>query len=218
VSEIHFCHGKSLLCRWICSCLFSGFLLPLGLVVIQAIPIVLFACRAPLCIDHGLVFLLGWISGAVNFLHGTPALFRCFLLRFACPAIFLMDSFFSHRFCVDQRFSHSVLHARSDNRAAGSSIFSPLSLVILCPPAYAFWSPPPLCSGSHVHPVSTGCAAFSLVFPSLKSGAEACSCAESFGHHLSVLVLKLPVSSFSWQVRATKAISFPVKLPATARF
>jgi hypothetical protein len=38
----------------------------------------------------------------------------------------------------------------------------------------------PLCSGSHVHPVSTACATFLLVCLPLKSGAKACSCAESF--------------------------------------
>jgi hypothetical protein len=94
-------------------------------------------------------------------------------------------------------------------------IFLPLMLVILCPPAYSLWSPPPLLSGSHVHPVSTACAALSLVSLSLKSGAEACSCVERFGHRLSVLALKSPGSSSSWQECATKVASSPKKLPGT---
>jgi hypothetical protein len=94
-------------------------------------------------------------------------------------------------------------------------IFPPLTLVILCPPSYSLWSPPQLCSGSRVHPVSTTCAAFSLISPPLKSGAESCSCAERFDHRLSVLALKLPGSSSSWQERTTKVASFLVKLPGT---
>jgi hypothetical protein len=94
-------------------------------------------------------------------------------------------------------------------------IFPPLTLVILCQLAYSLWSPPPLCSGSRVHPVSTACAAFSLVSLPLKSGAEACSCVERFGYRLSVLALKSPGSSSSWQERAAKVASFPVKLPGT---
>jgi hypothetical protein len=49
----------------------------------------------------------------------------------------------------------------------------------------------------------------------LKSGAESCSCAERFDHRLSVLALKSPGSSSSWQERTTKVASFLVKLPGT---
>jgi hypothetical protein len=48
-------------------------------------------------------------------------------------------------------FTPEAITARQD-----PVIFSLLPLAILCLPAYALWSPP-LCSGSHVHPVSTGC-------------------------------------------------------------
>jgi hypothetical protein len=86
-------------------------------------------------------------------------------------------------------FTPEAITARQDSVLF---IFPPLTLVILCPLAYSLWSPPPLCSGSRVHPVSTACAAFSLVSLPLKYGAEACSCAERFGYRLSVLALKSP--------------------------
>jgi hypothetical protein len=49
-------------------------------------------------------------------------------------------------------FTPEAITARQD-----PVIFSLLPLTILYPLAYALWSPSPLCSGSHVHPVSTGC-------------------------------------------------------------